>query len=250
MEKDLYGLYHKEEGSWWWGVGRRTLVGSLLRKYGAGNGRPHLLEIGCGAGGLLKELSRTSVAYGMDVEAESMKYCRERGLERLCLGDAAALPYRSEQFDAVVCVDVLEHLDDDRAALADIYRVLKPGGRLLATVPAFQWLWSRRDVQLHHKRRYTLAELRERVAEAGFRTLKISYINLTVFFPLWLMVKTGRLSAKEDAKVSVDFALLPGPVNRVLAGLAALESKVTSRVDLPVGSSIVCVAARPEEGGS
>jgi SAM-dependent methyltransferase len=250
MEKDLYGLYHKEEGSWWWGVGRRTLVGSLLRKYGAGNGRPHLLEIGCGAGGLLKELSRTSVAYGMDVEAESMKYCRERGLERLCLGDAAALPYRSEQFDAVVCVDVLEHLDDDRAALADIYRVLKPGGRLLATVPAFQWLWSRRDVQLHHKRRYTLAELRERVAEAGFRTLKISYINLTVFFPLWLMVKTGRLSAKEDAKVSVDFALLPGPVNRVLAGVAALESKVTSRVDLPVGSSIVCVAARPEEGGS
>jgi SAM-dependent methyltransferase len=250
MEKDLYGLYHKEEGSWWWGVGRRTLVGSLLRKSGAGNGRPDLLEIGCGAGGLLKELSRTSVAYGMDVEAESMKYCQERGLERLCLGDAAALPYRSEQFDAVVCVDVLEHLDDDRAALADIYRVLKPGGRLLATVPAFQWLWSRRDVQLHHKRRYTLAELRERVAAAGFRTLKISYINLTVFFPLWLMVKTGRLSAKEDAKISVDFALLPGPVNRVLAGVAALESKVTSRVDLPVGSSIVCVAARPEGGGS
>ena len=250
MEKDIYGLYHKEEGSWWWGVGRRTLVGSLLRRYGGGNGRPHLLEIGCGAGGLLKELSQTSVAYGMDVETESMKYCRKRGLERLCLGDAAALPYRSEQFDAVVCVDVLEHLDDDRAALADIYRVLKPGGRLLATVPAFQWLWSRRDVQLHHKRRYTLAELRERVAAAGFRTLKISYINLTVFFPLWLMVKTGRLSAKEDAKVSVDFALLPGPVNRVLAGVAALESKVTSRVDLPVGSSIVCVAARPEGGGS
>jgi len=162
----------------------------------------------------------------------------------------SALPYRSAQFDGVICVDVLEHLEDDRAGLADIYRVLKPGGRLLATVPAFQSLWSRRDVQLHHKRRYTLAELRERVAAAGFRTLKISYINLTVFFPLWLMVKTGRLSAKEDAKVSVDFALLPGPVNRVLAGVAALESKVTSRVDLPVGSSIVCVAARPEEGGS
>jgi SAM-dependent methyltransferase len=250
MEKDIYGLYHKEEGSWWWGVGRRTLVGSLLRRYGGGNGRPHLLEIGCGAGGLLKELAQTTVAYGMDVEAESMKYCQERGLERLCLGDAAALPYRSERFDAVVCVDVLEHLDDDRAALADIYRVLKPGGRLLATVPAFQWLWSRRDVQLHHKRRYRLAELRERVAEAGFRVLKISYINLTVFFPLWLMVKTGRLSAKEDAKVNVDFALLPGPVNRVLAGVAALESRVTSRVNLPVGSSIVCVAARPEEGGS
>jgi len=250
MEKDLYGLYHREEGSWWWGVGRRALIGSLLRRYGGSNGRPHLLEIGCGAGGLLKELTRAGVAYGLDVEAESMKYCQERGLDRLCLGDAAALPYRSAQFDAVICVDVLEHLEDDRAGLADIYRVLKPGGRLLATVPAFQWLWSRRDVQLHHKRRYTLEELRERVEAADFRVLKISYINLTVFFPLWLMVKTGRLSAKEEAKVSVDFALLPGPVNRVLAGVAALESRLATRVNLPVGSSIVCVAARPEERGS
>ena len=179
-----------------------------------------------------------------------MKYCRERGLERLCLGDAAALPYRSEQFDAVICVDVLEHLEDDRAGLADIQRVLKPGGRLLATVPAFQSLWSRRDVQLHHKRRYRLAELRERVEAAGFRVLKIGYINLIVLFPLWLMVRTGRLSAKEEAKVSVDFALLPGPVNRVLAGVAALESRLATRVNLPVGSSIVCVAARPEERGS
>lgn len=245
MEKDLYGLYHREEGSWWWGVGRRTLIADLLKRYGSSNGRPQLLEIGCGAGGLLKELSQVGVAYGIDVESESMKYCSERGLDRLCQGDAAALPYRAGQFDAVICVDVLEHLDDDGAALADIYRVCKPGGTLLATVPAFQWLWSRRDVQLHHRRRYTLKELRERVHAAGFRVQKISYINLTVFFPLWLMVRTGRLSPKEEAKVKTDFAFLPGPVNRVLAGVAALESKISSRVDLPVGSSIVCVAARP-----
>ena len=67
MEKDLYGLYHREEGSWWWGVGRRALIGSLLKRYGGSNGRPHLLEIGCGAGGLLKELAQAGVAYGLDV---------------------------------------------------------------------------------------------------------------------------------------------------------------------------------------
>src|SRR3990170_5193646 len=159
MEKELYGLYHREEDSWWWGVGRRTLIASLWKRYGNGNGRPSFLEIGCGAGGLLKELSTVGTAYGLDVEAEAMKYCRERGLDALCLGDAAALPYRDNSFDAVVCVDVLEHLDDDGAALADIFRVCKPGGRLLATVPAFQFLWSRRDEQLHHKRRYTLGEI-------------------------------------------------------------------------------------------
>ena len=250
MEKTLYGLYHKEEDAWWWAVGRRTLIGSLLRKYGNGNGRPRLLEIGCGAGGLLKELSKLGTSYGLDVEQESMKYCRERGLERLCLGDASALPYRAELFDAVICVDVLEHLDDDGAALADIYRVLKPGGRLVATVPAFQSLWSRRDVQLHHKRRYRLAELRQRVKAARFRLLKISYINLTVFLPLWLMVRSGRLSPKEGANLSVDFALLPAPINRVLAGVAALESRLATRVNLPLGSSIVCVAARAQEDGS
>src|SRR3989304_4319920 len=175
MEKDLYGLYHREEGSWWWGVGRRALIGRLLKRYGGSNGRPHLLEIGCGAGGLLKELTQAGVAYGVDVEAESMKYCLERGLERLCLGDAAALPYRPGQFGAGSCGDVLEHREEEGAALAEIYRVLKPGGRLLATVPAFQWLWSRRDAQLHHKRRSTLEELRERVGAADFRELKIRF---------------------------------------------------------------------------
>src|SRR3990172_247858 len=213
MEKTLYGLYHKEEDAWWWAVGRRTLIGSLLKKYGNGNGRPRLLEIGCGAGGLLKELSKLGTSYGLDVEQESMKYCRERGLERLCLGDASALPYRAELFDAVICVDVLEHLDDDGAALADIYRVLKPGGRLVATVPAFQSLWSRRDVQLHHKRRY-------RLGERGRRG-------------------TGPLPPEEGAIPSVAFALRPAPINRVLAGVAALESRLAPRVNLPLGSSIV-----------
>lgn len=244
MEKDIYGLYHREEDAWWWGVGRRTLIANLWERYRNGNGRPSLLEIGCGAGGLLKELTRVGTAYGLDVEAESMKYCRERGLERLCMGDAAALPYRDERFDGVVCVDVLEHLDDDAAALRDIHRVLKPGGRLLATVPAFDFLWSRRDELLHHKRRYRLGQIRRRVAAANFDVLKTSYINLPVFFPLWLMVRTGRLSPKESGSAGLDFALLPGPINRVLAGVSALESRLVKHVNLPIGSSIVCVGAK------
>lgn len=245
MEKDLYGLYHKEEDSWWWGVGRRTLIANLWKKFGDANGRPSILEIGCGAGGLLKELSEVSTAYGLDVETEAMKYCRERGLERLCLGDAAALPYRDASFDAVVCVDVLEHLDDDGAALRDIHRVCKPGGRLLATVPAFDFLWSRRDHQLHHKRRYTRRELEERVASANFDVLKISYVNLPVFVPLWLMIKMGQLSPDKPAKKGLDFALVSKPVNRLLAGVMAVESRLVPHVNLPFGSSIACVAARP-----
>src|SRR3972149_11594381 len=130
-----------------------------------------------------------------------------------------------------------------RTARAALDGARKPGGRLVATVPAFQSLWSRRDVQLHHKRRYRLAELRQRVKAARFQLLKISYINLTVFLPLWLMVRSGRLSPKEGANLRADFALLPAPINRVLAGVAALESRLATRVNLPLGSSLVCPAA-------
>ncbi len=245
MDEHLYSLYHREEDSWWWSVGRRSLIANLWKRYGDRDGSPAFLEIGCGTGGMLKDLSQLGTAYGLDVASEALKYCNQRGLDGLCLGDAAALPYRDARFDAVVCIDVLEHLDDDGAALAEIYRVCKPGGKILATVPAFQFLWSRRDEQLHHKRRYTLGQVKERVAAAGFQILKASYINLPVFLPLLLMVKTGQLAPSRSASIKVDFAMVPGPLNRVLAGVMALESRLVRHVNMPIGSSIACVALKP-----
>ena len=242
MEESLFSVYHREEGSWWWSEGRRKLVTSLLRKYGNGQAYPRILEIGCGTGALLKELSQSSAAYGLDISPKALEFCLERELNSVCLGDITSLPFRDDQFDAVVCVDVFEHVDDDAAALREVRRICKPGGRLIATVPAFQFLWSRRDVQLHHKRRYTLAQVKQRVRREGFKILKATYVNILLFVPLLAMVKMGML--RSGGSIKVDYALAPQPINRLLAAAFRLESQLVTATDLPLGTSIACVAVK------
>lgn len=242
MDEDLYPLYHREEDSWWWSAGRRALVTGLWRRYGSPGARPTLLEVGCGTGGLLQTLSSWADAYGLDVSREAMGFCVERGLATACQGSLNALPFRDDTFDGVIGVDVLEHLDDDEGALRELLRVCRPGGSLIATVPAFQFLWSRRDVQLHHRRRYTLPEFRSKVAGAGFLVRKATYVNLPLFLPLLAMVKTGRLAGGPNLKV--DYALVPGALNRVLSAVVRLEARLLERVSLPIGTSIACVAAK------
>lgn len=247
MDDSLYHLYHQEEDDWWWAAGRRALVTSLWRRYGSPGAMPRLLEVGCGTGGLLQELVTWADAHGLDLSKEAVGYCRERGIATVCQGILNALPYQDNTFDGVIGVDVLEHLDDDEGALREILRICRPGGRLVATVPAFQFLWSRRDVQLHHRRRYTRPQFTARVAQAGFRELKATYVNLPLFLPLLAMVKTGRLT-KGGPNLKLDYALVPAAINRVLSWVVRVEARVLARASLPLGTSIACVAVKPNAG--
>jgi SAM-dependent methyltransferase len=244
MEEHVYHLYRQREDSWWWGVGRRALIRSLCRRYGSTGSWPRILEVGCGTGAMLVELERLGAAYGLDIAPLAARYCRERGVDSVCLGDAQALPYGDGRFDLVVTVDLLEHLDDDLAALREMLRVCCRGGLFIGTVPAFQFLWSGRDVQLHHRRRYTLAEVSAKLAEAGFRILKISYVNL-LFFPIvFLLLHTGRFSASGH-NLAMDYALVPPLANRLVSRLVEYEAWLLTRMNLPFGTSIVWVARRP-----
>jgi SAM-dependent methyltransferase len=192
----------------------------------------------------MESLARWADITGLDISPEATGFCRERGLSSVCLGSVNELPFPDQTFDGIIGVDVLEHLEDDEGALKDLLRVLRPGGRLIATVPAFQFLWSRRDVQLHHKRRYTRLGFRNRVAAAGFQVRKSTYVNLPLFVPLLAMVKAGRLAAEDKPNLSVDYALVPGPLNGVLAAIAKLEARLLQRVSLPIGTSIACVGVK------
>jgi SAM-dependent methyltransferase len=245
METYIYDVINLD--GWWWEVGRRALARRLIEHYapvGSNGVRPRILEIGCGSGALLQDLQEKNTVYGMDVADEALKICRERGLDCVSLADVTALPYADESFDTVVAIDVLEHIDDESAALREVNRVLKPGATLIVTVPAFQMLWSRRDVDHHHKRRYSVKEIRRRIREGGFRVLKATYINLPVFFPLFFMLKTGHLSANDTTSVSRDFGIVPKPVNSALSRLMEAEAQITPHVNLPFGSSIACVGRK------
>jgi SAM-dependent methyltransferase len=155
------------------------------------------------------------------------------------------LPYRDERFDLVISIDVLEHVDDDASALREIYRVCRRGGMLIATVPAFNFLWSRRDEQLHHKRRYSLEQFRSKVSRAGFKVIRATYINMPFFVPLFLMIKTGQLSSRKAPSLKMDYALVPPPLNRILARVVEYEARLLSHTNLPIGSSIACVSVKP-----
>lgn len=139
---------------YWWHRARQTIVTTLLRRH-LPEGVPsrRVLDVGCGAGATSLVLREFGTVLGVDFGVEAATAARGRGLQSACM-DAGHLGVRDESFDIVVALDVLEHLDDDVAAARELRRVLKPGGLLLVTVPAYRWLWSDHDVALGHRRRY------------------------------------------------------------------------------------------------
>jgi SAM-dependent methyltransferase len=247
MDAELYGLIREVEATHWWYAGRRQVVfdwlGRVVQRYAA----PRLLDIGCGTGFNLEAAIAIGLRdpVGLDVSPRALGFCRARGLTRLVQGDAAAPPFADASFDIVLALDLIEHVDDDRSALRGLHRVLRPGGRLIVFTPAFQFLWSAQDRVSHHYRRYTAAELRAKLHEAGYTIDKLSYAN-TLLFPL---VWAGRLALKVSGKadeVSSENDLHPAWMNRVLARVFSSERPMLRRVNFPFGVSLLAVAARPE----
>ena len=250
MEEFVYDVLNDD--SWWWSRGRRALIKALVGRYagnGNGNRLTRILDIGCGTGTTMKELEAYApTVCGLDISPAALRYCSQRGISSVSLGDASVLPFRDGQFDVVISVDLLEHMEDDVGALREMHRVAKPGGVVIATVPAFQQLWSRRDEQLHHKRRYTKELLQRKVAGAGFGVQRATYINLPLLLPLFLLVQAGRLFSRRPIR-SMDHVLVPRPVNEVLSWVVEGEARWLARADLPIGVSIACVATKGASPG-
>src|SRR5437868_9398773 len=186
MRHDLYEDLYVKEQDYWWHVGKRAIVYSLLERYlprGKTRAERQALDLGCGAGLNLDLLAKYAEPVGMDFSEEALRFCLERGHKRLCKADAAELPFRDRQFDIITALDVVEHLDDDLAALTELRRTLKPGGLLIMSVPAYPALWSYWDDILGHRRRYTVKSMREAVTSAGLTVRKASYSNGLILAP-------------------------------------------------------------------
>jgi SAM-dependent methyltransferase len=137
-------------------------------------------------------------------------------------------------YHLIALLDVLEHVDEDEAALASIAARLAPGGRILVTVPAFAWMWSAHDVAHHHKRRYSKRGLRRVIEAAGLRAQRIGYFN-SLLFPLAAAV---RLAGRLTGKTTSDDRLPPAPLNRLFRAIFGLERHLVGRVPLPAGVSL------------
>ena len=250
MKEPEYERMFRLEDSYWWFVGRHRLIEAVLRsRYGAPGAQNAsspltFLDVGCGTGAMSVRLTQWGRVVSADFSSLALQFSRRRGLEHLVGADAMTLPFAAERFDAVVTMDVLEHLPDDCAAMAEFFRVLKPGGRVFATVPAYAHLWSEHDVALMHFRRYQLAEMRQRFESAGFRIEKLSH-TMTALYPIVALQR--RLNARKPPHDPPQAAMpiVPGPINTVLTGFLGAENALARRFDFPFGLSILCVAVKP-----
>lgn len=197
---------------------------------------------------MLTHLASFGIAEGVDVDAEAVGYCLERGLKNVRVGEAAELPFSDTTFDLVTCLDVVEHLDDDTAAFREMWRVLRPGGHLLVTVPAHRWLWGDQDEVNLHKRRYVADQLRERLVASGYKVIRLSYMNALLFPPIAAIRMLRRLERRLRPRTPVqsDFRYpAPGPVNFALGHVFGAEAPILRRIDIPFGVSILALARRP-----
>jgi SAM-dependent methyltransferase len=237
-------MYEAEEAQWWY-AGQREIASALLGPaLGAEAPRPRrLLDAGCGTGFNLLALGRLGRATGIDLAPEAIAFCRERGV-RAVRASLLALPFPDAAFDAVTSFDVVYHawVTDDRAAVAEMARVVRPGGLLLVRVPALQVLWGAHDTEVQSRHRYTRAELRALLEGCSLRVERATYCN-SFLFPLLLVRRAlDRLLGREGSDVS----FLPPPLEWAFArALIAEAALVRAGISFPIGASVVALARRP-----
>jgi SAM-dependent methyltransferase len=238
-----YGRMFEAEETQWWYAGMRAISLTLLATAwpdGAAEGR-RILDAGCGTGNNLAHFRRFGRTLGVDLSDEALRFCRDRGVAA-ARGSLLALPFPDARFDAVTSFDVIYHrwVEDDRAAVREMARVLAPGGLLLLRVPALKMLWGAHDEAVHSRHRYTRGEVRRLLEGEGFEVLRLTYAN-TLLFPVLALRRTlDRLLGRHGS----DVGFLPAPLEWTFRRVLGLEARLVRRVSLPVGASVFALARK------
>jgi SAM-dependent methyltransferase len=239
MDDVLYSTFAAVEDRHWWFVARRDILFSLLKTRMNIPDGAEILDVGCGTGATLQALSRHYKAFGVDLSPLAVDQCRVRGLNNIAVGTLEKFPFPGKSFDLIAMLDVIEHIDDDVAALQLARKLLKVGGHILLTVPAFQFLWSKHDEVNQHKRRYTGQGLKERLAKSGYTIDFISYYN-TFLFPLALAERLIEKLLRKDASVALKIP--PAPLNALFTQIFGLERWWLRATSFPFGLSLLAIA--------
>jgi SAM-dependent methyltransferase len=240
MDEAIYRYMREVEDRHWWFVGRRQIVEQVLKTLPLPSSA-RILDAGCGTGGNLAMLSSFGEVTGIERDHWAMAMAMARGPWRIESANfPGEVPEFSEKFDLIVLLDVLEHIAEDAATLRTLRGLLAPGGYVIITVPAFQFLWSRHDVEHHHRRRYAASGLRNLVQESGLRIQLLSYYNAWLFPLIALIRLAHRVFASRQ--VASDLKLPKNLTNRMLAAIFSSERHILTRAYIPFGVSLLAVA--------
>ena len=238
MERIVYDRMAELDTQHWWYRARREVLAALIERAVKPPKGARILEIGCGTGHNLAMLGQFGHVDAIELDEAAREVASAR-LGRPVIG--ARLPelegVPEAGYDMIALLDVLEHVEQDREALRSIARRLKPGGVILLTVPAFQWMWSAHDVVNHHKRRYSKRALRAAIADAGLKADFVGYFN-SILFPV---AAAARLASRVTGKEESDDKLPPAPINAAFKTLFGLERHAIARLPFTPGVSIAAV---------
>jgi SAM-dependent methyltransferase len=242
VEPYTYSIMRSIEDGHWWFVARRQIIAALLRSLNLPN-QARILEVGSGTGGNLAMLSEFGTVIGVESDPSAADMANERGLAPVFQGSLPlALPEFDEHFDLICLLDVIEHIEDDAASLRALAALLKSGGRIVLTVPAFNFLWSQHDDENRHQRRYRRPGVSKLVATAELNLDYASYFNTWLFPPVALMRIFRKLVPyKESWK---DMRQPGETLNRMLGFIFSSERHLVGKIRLPFGISLVAVMSK------
>ncbi len=236
MEEQIYQRLYELEDAHWWFRGRRAVIWAMLARADVVP-QPRVFDAGCGTGRNLVEFGPLGTAAGADTSDTAVRFCRERGLDGVIESSVEELPYDDGSFDLILATDVLEHVEHDDRGARELRRVVSDRGRLLVTVPAYQWMWSHHDDSHHHMRRYTRPRLRTLLTGAGWEPIVQTYFNTVLLAPIAAMRMLERRRPADNGKTDYEFG--SGAMNRALLAPMQGEAALIRRgARFPAGVSI------------
>jgi ubiquinone/menaquinone biosynthesis C-methylase UbiE len=237
MEEAVYSEMRRLEDAYWWFVGKRMFIFNFIEEPPG-----VILDLGCGTGAMIENLSRISKnVIGIDNNRLAISYIKKRsGVKKVAVSDARFISMKNNTFDLIIASDLLEHIADDELVLNEINRVLKPGVKLIATVPSFTFLWSKHDDAAHHVRRYNINLLKHKTEKANLRAERLSYTNMFAF-PILLLLRSLKRIMSRRQRSRTDFFHTPPVLNAFFIACYKLEAALLKKINFPFGVSILGV---------
>ena len=241
MDRIVYDRMAAHDSTHWWYRARRDILADYITRHAGLPKDARILEIGCGTGHNLPMLAAFGAVDAIEIDPAARTIASQRLGRPVSDAPLPELPgIAPDSYDMIAVLDVIEHIDDDVAALKAMAARLKPGGKILIAVPAHQWMWSAHDVVNHHKRRYSKATLDAAIRAAGLSHNGLSWFN-SLLFPVAVAARiAGRLTGKDDS----DDSPPARPVNAALEAIFRIERHLLGRVPMTPGLSIITLAFR------
>lgn len=239
-EQEQYG---ELGANYWWLGGKYDIVADLINRHSKPViGTRELLDVGCGPGNLISYLKPLGNVTGSDFSEDAIRLAEGKGYKKLVFAKAEALPFPEAFFDTVVALDIIEHTPDDAVTIKELNRVLKPGGELVISLPAYMMLWGHHDDMYGHYRRYTRSEIVKKLEKGGFEIVQVSYIEPLFLLPLLIIRNLKKVRGVQKD----DFVHLPPFVNTILRHFIGAERFILRFMSFPFGVSILGVVRKKQ----